>query len=102
VVERHVVAIDVNGKISEPPAGNIDPGMFDVGFGAMQIMTRSLTHGVLHTARPEVYVQAPVSGFRVLEFWRSREILEQGDRQKDDFKRHLSAAMEKATRAPSA
>ena len=51
----------------------------------MQIMTRGLTLGVLQAARPEVYVQAPVSGFRILEFWRSEEILAEGDREKDAF-----------------
>lgn len=97
-----VVAIDVNGEINEAPAGNTDPGMFDVGFGAMQIMTRGLTQSVLRVAQPEVYVRAPVSDFRVLEFWRSQEILAQGDKEKDGFKRLVAAAMEKAARAQSA
>jgi len=93
-----IVAIDVNGQISEPPAGTIEPGLFDVGFGAMQIMTRGLTLSVLRRAKPEVYVQAPVSAFRVLEFWRSEEILAEGDKQKDAFKRHLTKAIERAER----
>jgi NTE family protein len=90
-----LVAIDVNGAVNEAPAGTEDPGLFDVGFGAMQIMTRALTQNVLVVSKPELYVQAPVSGFRVLEFWRASEILARADAEKDQFKRDLDAAIKR-------
>lgn len=93
-----VVAIDVNGHVNEPPAGTEDPRLFDVSFGAMQIMTRALTLGVLAASPPELYVQAPVAGFRVLEFWRAAEILARADEEKDRFKRELDAAIERVAR----
>lgn len=89
-----VVAIDVNGKIDEPPAGAAEPTAFDIGFGATQIMSRTLARNTIAQHQPDVFVEAPVSGIRVLEFWRAGDILARADARKDDFKRTLAAALE--------
>lgn len=90
-----LVAIDVNGQIHEPPAGAADPTPFDIGFGATQIMSRTLARNAIAQHPPDVFVEAPVSGVGVLEFWRAADILARADADKDGFKRKLAAAVER-------
>lgn len=89
------VAVDVTGK---PTPGAKPPGTAELVVGAVQIFTRqlvSLRNG-LHP--PDVYAEPAVGHFRAHEFLKVREILEAGDRGKDDFRRQLERALTK--RAP--
>jgi NTE family protein len=43
---------------------------------------------------PDVYARPHVSSFGALEFWRVKEIIERADKEKDNFKRHLSNKVE--------
>ncbi|MDP1731018.1 MAG: patatin-like phospholipase family protein [Devosia sp.] len=92
-----VIAIDVNGMPDEM-AGKGEPNPLDVGFVATQIMTQAIVRNTLALHPPDIYVHAAVKGFRVLEFWRVREIIAQAERDKDAFKR----AVEKRLKSFSA
>lgn len=88
-----VIGIDVNGQPDANPAAP-EPSPFDVGFVATQIMTESIVRSTLALYPPDVYVHVPLKGIRTLEFWRVRELLEQTDLIKDDFKRSVAARLE--------
>jgi len=85
-----LVGIDVNGVADEKLAG-IEPGAFDAGFLASQIMSQTLIRNMVKAHPPDVYVQPPVNAFGILEFWRVREILTAAEVGKDVFKRDLDA-----------
>jgi len=87
-----VIGIDVNGQ-PDPNPEVPEPSPFDVGFVATQIMTAAIVRGALALHAPDIYVHAPVSGIRTLEFWRVRELLEQTDQAKDDFKRSVEGRL---------
>ncbi len=88
-----LVAIDVNGDPSEA-LGRADFRALDVWFGSAQIMMHSLTAHMMAAYPPDVYVRPHLSVFGALEFWRVKEILELADKEKDNFKRHLSSKVE--------
>jgi NTE family protein len=88
-----LVAIDVNGDPSES-LGRADFRALDMWFGSAQIMMHSLTAHMMAAYPPDVYVRPHLSAFGALEFWRVKEILEYADREKDNFKRHLSRKVE--------
>lgn len=88
-----VIGIDVNGvPAGEPSKG--EPSPIDVGFVATQIMTEAMVRHALALHAPDIYVHAPVKGFRVLEFWRVREIIAQAELDKDAFKRSVETRIE--------
>jgi NTE family protein len=88
-----LVAIDVNGDPTESLA-RAKFGAFDTWFGAAQIMMHSLTAHMMAAYPPDVYVRPHLSAFGALEFWRVKEIIEYADKEKDNFKRHLSRKVE--------
>lgn len=88
-----LVAIDVNGEADERLAG-IEPGVFDAGFLASQIMSQTMIRNMVKSHPPDVYVQPAVGAFGILEFWRVREILAAAEADKDNFKRLLAAQIE--------
>jgi NTE family protein len=88
-----LVGIDVNGDPSEA-LGRADFRALDVWFGSAQIMMHSLTAHMMAAYPPDVYARPHLSSFGALEFWRVKEILEHADREKDNFKRHLSRKVE--------
>jgi NTE family protein len=93
-----VIGIDVNGTPVEP-VGASEPSFLDVGFAATQIMARALVHQALRLSPPEIYVQAPVHGVRVLDFWRVREIIAQAEADKDAFKRSVERVLSRFGKA---
>ncbi|MEO8758174.1 MAG: patatin-like phospholipase family protein [Devosia sp.] len=88
-----LVAIDVNGDPSET-LQRADFRALDVWFGSAQIMMHSLTAHMMAAYPPDVYARPHLSSVGALEFWRVREILEAADKEKDNFKRHLSKKVE--------
>ena len=88
-----LVGIDVNGDPSEA-LGRADFRALDVWFGSAQIMMHSLTAHMMAAYPPDVYARPHLSTFGALEFWRVKEILEVADKEKDNFKRHLSRKVE--------
>ena len=88
-----LVAIDVNGD----PSDALSRGEFralDVWFGSAQIMMHSLTAHMMAAYPPDVYVRPHMNAFGAMEFWRVKEIIEHADKEKDNFKRHLSHKVE--------
>ena len=89
-----LVAIDVNGS----PTGHDDdeePSLIEIGLGSAQIMMHGLIANKLVAFPPDVYTRPQLKPFRSLEFWRVKEIVEAGEKDKDFFKRQLNDAMEK-------
>jgi NTE family protein len=88
-----LVAIDVNGD----PSDALSRGEFralDIWFGSAQIMMHSLTAHMMAAYPPDVYVRPHLSAIGAMEFWRVKEIIEHADKEKDNFKRHLSHKVE--------
>ncbi|MEP7240140.1 MAG: patatin-like phospholipase family protein [Devosia sp.] len=88
-----LVAIDVNGDPTES-LGRADFRALDMWFGSAQIMMHSLTAHMMAAYPPDVYVRPHLSFFGAMEFWRVKEILEYADKEKDNFKRHLTHKVE--------
>lgn len=89
-----LVAIDVNGSPSEWPEGD-EPSLIEVGLGSAQILMNGLISDKLATFPPDVYARPRIEQFRSLEFWRVREIIKSGARDKEFFKRQLHDSIEK-------
>lgn len=88
-----LVAVDVNG-VADARLTGIEPGVFDAGFLASQIMSQTLIRNMAKRFPPDVYVRPEVNDFGIMEFWRVKEILAASDAGKDQFKRDLEAAIE--------
>jgi NTE family protein len=88
-----LVGIDGNGEPHRPRANEI-PSAIDVGLGAAQIMMHTLTAYAIAESPPDLYFRPHVGAYGAHEFWRVREILEESDKDKDRFKRELSAKVE--------
>lgn len=90
-----LVGIDVNG---DPRGrGQIDgkaPSAIDITLGSAQIMMHSLIAHYIAAYPPDVYVRPKLHQFGSYEYWRVREIIAAGDKEKDNFKRKLSARVE--------
>jgi NTE family protein len=88
-----LVAVDVNGDPSEA-LNRAEFRALDLWFGSAQIMMHSLTAHMMAAYPPDVYARPHISSFGALEFWRVKEIIEAADKEKDNFKRHLSQKVE--------
>ncbi|HZY68066.1 MAG TPA: patatin-like phospholipase family protein [Devosia sp.] len=88
-----LVGIDVNGDPSEKLT-RVDYRALDLWFGSAQIMMHSLTAHMMAAYPPDVYARPHVSSFGAMEFWRVKEIIETADKDKDNFKRHLTRKVE--------
>ena len=88
-----LVAVDVNGSPNDVEFKET-PSLIEVGFGSAQIMMHGLITHNLAAFPPDVYVRPRVKPFGAMEFWRVREIVESGDKDKETFKRELADAVE--------
>ncbi len=88
-----LVGVDVNGS---PENGELkdNPSLIDVGLGSAQIMMHGLIAHSLAAFPPDIYVRPHVKSFGAMEFWRVKEIVESGDKDKERFKRMLAKAVE--------
>ncbi len=69
-----VVAVDVTGGPVEQPGRG--PRNTELAFGASQILMKTITALMVKQAAPDILITPNVDGFRVLEFFRAREIIE--------------------------
>lgn len=84
-----VIGVDVIGA----PEGDASqpPGRIDSMFGASQLMMQSAIDLKLRLQPPHIFLQPPVNRYRVLDFLKAKEILEQCAAVKDDVKRAVEA-----------
>jgi len=87
-----LIGIDVNGDASEIRKAN--PKFAEVWLGSAQIMMHHLIAHQLAAYPPDIYVRPHLPDVGVLEFWRVREILTHAEKEKDRFKRLVTAKVE--------
>ncbi len=90
---RISLAIDVNGE----PRGDGEsvPGSMEALIGMSQIVMRSILREKLHQHQPDIMISPPVGRFKVLDFFKMKQVLERCETLKDDVKRELDSAMKK-------
>jgi len=84
-----VIGVDVIG--APEGDGSTPPSRIDSMFGASQLMMQSVMALKLKLQSPHIFLRPPVNRFRVLDFLKAGEILEQCDGVKDDLKRAVDA-----------
>jgi NTE family protein len=81
------VAIDVTG--GPVSRGIRPPANIELAFGASQILMRHISGLMRERSPPDIYIEPDIDRFRVLEFFRIREILEAAESAKQELKRQL-------------
>jgi NTE family protein len=88
-----LIGIDVNGDPSEQ-LNRTDHKVLDIWFGSAQIMMHSLIAHMMAAYPPDIYMRPHLTGVGALEFWRVKEIVANGERDKERFKRAVSQKIE--------
>lgn len=88
-----VIGIDVVG--GPEGDGTHIPNRIDSIFGASQLMMQANLALKLRLARPHIFLKPAVNRFRVLDFLKAGQVLDESAAIKDDLKRALDAEMEK-------
>jgi NTE family protein len=88
------VAVDVTGGPVQ--RGEREPFNTDLMFGASQILMRHISALMRERNPPDIYIEPEVERFRVLEFFRVREILAAAAPAKEALKRELESRLRKA------
>ena len=81
-----VIAVDVVGV---PRRGVKSPSSIDLLFGATQIMMQSIVNSKLANTRPDVLVRPAIDRFRVLDFGRIDQVLEESRNVRLDLREAL-------------
>jgi NTE family protein len=92
-----VAAIDVSAG-AQPSGGN-GPSFIETLIGASQITLRSIIREKLQAAAPDILIRPNVGPYKVLDFFKSEEILDASAVSKDEFKRALEAKLATPRRA---
>lgn len=88
-----LIAVDVNG--SPQPSHHLDfPTSVELNMGAAQILMNSVIAHKLAVYRPQIYVKPKLDNLGAFDFHKVRQILKMGEREKDEFKRKLTLAIE--------
>ena len=87
-----VVGIDVTGNPRGIPGKR--PNKVDVLYASSQLMQQSITRGKTERHPVDILLPADVSAFRVLDFLKTRTVLETTAPLRDDLKKALSKAIE--------
>ncbi|WP_152044647.1 patatin-like phospholipase family protein [Aureimonas psammosilenae] len=88
----HVVAVDVNGGPEGEPSRMPTP--VEAMFGASQLMQQSIIEAKLRLAPPDLLFRPPVARWRVLDFLKAREILDETVSLREEAKRRLGGLIE--------
>jgi len=86
-----VIGVDVIGGPMGDPAK--PPRTIDSLFGTSQLMNRSMIQLKLMVEPPDVFVRPPVSKFRVLDFLKAKQILEETSSIRAEFRTKLEGAL---------
>ncbi|WP_421853722.1 patatin-like phospholipase family protein [Oricola sp.] len=92
-----VIGIDVIGTPRGDPRRI--PKTVDSLYGTSQLMMRSILKMKLKMQPPDVFVQPPVSTFRVMDFLKANQIIKETAPIRDEFKRKLERAIEAKAKA---
>ena len=90
------VAVDVTGNTTAPGSGA--PSTIEAMYGAVQIMQHVITKARLKEYPVDVLIKPDVARFRVLDFFKVREVLRASEPVKDELKSKLEAAFAAAQR----
>ncbi len=88
------IALDVMGGPVREAESDI-PSPTSVVFGAMQILSQTITTKKLEDFHPEILLRPPTDHFKVLDFLKIDDILAAAVPFKEDLKRALDQAIEK-------
>ncbi|WP_404405978.1 patatin-like phospholipase family protein [Pelagibacterium halotolerans] len=88
-----LIGIDVNGDPQDWPR-DVVPSALDIGLGSAQIMMHALTAHMIAAYPPDLYFRPFLSAYGAHEYWRVKEIIAAGDKEKDRFKRLLNDKIE--------
>jgi len=91
-----VVGIDVVGTPRGDPRRVPKP--IDSLYGTSQLMMRSILKLKLKLQPPDVFIQPPVSDYRVMDFLKAKQIIGATAPVQDEVKRKLESAMEAVAR----
>lgn len=88
------IAIDVVGVPTVN--GRRRPTSLDLVFGASQLMMQSIVAGKLKQNRPDIFLQAPVSQFRALDFLKIDAVMAETASLKEELKRAIDTALQRS------
>lgn len=91
-----VIAVDVVGGPAPRNAEKDFPPTIDLLLGTSQLMMQGIIAGKLKIHQPQVFLRPPVDAWRVMDFLKVREILNETQPFKDEVKRSVDAALAKA------
>ncbi len=86
-----VIAVDVNGGPKGGP--DIMQTPLEALFGASQLMMQSIIDTKVHMHPPDLLICPPVSHYGVLDFLRTKQILDETSPVKEETKRSLDALL---------
>jgi len=92
-----VIAVDVVGVPGE--AGRKQPNSLDLILGASQLMMQSITAIKLSQGRPEIFLRAPASRFRALDFLKIDAVMAEAAPIKDELKRAIDLSLRQRERS---
>ncbi|MGL3606041.1 patatin-like phospholipase family protein [Rhizobium sp. G187] len=87
-----LVAVDVIG--APEGDGSLVPNRIDSLFGASQLMMQSHVALKMKICQPDIYLKPEVNSYRVLDFFKARQIFEICESLKEPLKRDLAARIE--------
>lgn len=91
---RLVLAVDTSAPATVSDSRVPEP--LEAMVGVSQILTRALVQRMIERQPPDILIRAGGEGFGGLDFFRWQAILEAAEPAKDEIKRRLSEALEKA------
>ena len=92
------LAVDVlNGAGTMREINDVIPDAWDALFGSVTLMMQVLSAARLEEHRPTIHLRPPVDEFRVLDFFRAKEIFAACEPIKDEVKRRLDLVLGSST-----
>jgi NTE family protein len=90
----HVVAVDINGAPNEGdrPGGRL-PRPLDVLFASVQITAHAVVTEKLARHQPTIMLRPAITRFRILDFFKAKEILRAAEPIRDELKRGLDRVL---------
>jgi len=87
------IAVDVV-SFPEPREGQAGPTAVGSVLGSAQLMMQQLMMPKLERFPPDILIRPPIGGFHVMDFLKTREILDACDTIREDVKRRLARLIE--------